>query len=456
MAGQKKPNFLFILIDDLRFDACGYMNHQFSKTPNIDYLAKNGAVLSNCFCTTSLCSPSRASLLTGQYAFEHGVYKNETIELAEDKKTFPMILQSAGYKTAHIGKWHMGPTNNPRPGFGYWLSFKGQGKYDANLLNINNTEIMKTGYITDVLTDYAAEWLENNKSDDKPFCMTIGHKAVHEPFTPAERHKTAYSGIFHNEPKSWGDNYSTKPECQRKLFIHGASPKEIRINQHKVVPPKLENREWKEDEWIQKNIINYYRTLLAVDESVGRIVDKLKSLGKLDSTIIMFAGDNGYFWGEHKLHDKRWAYDESLRIPFIVYYPNGIKPGTVVDEMTLTIDFAPTLLEYANIKIPDNIQGKSWKRLVEGGKESLRGTFFYEYYQEEFYPGIPTIHAVRTKEWKYITYPKLQDIEELYDLISDPHEMNNLVFDPYYGPKRDQMNDELERLKKEIGYIKKI
>ncbi len=450
---QISPNILFILCDDLRWDVFSFMNHPIVKTPNIDKLANNGAVFTNCFVTTSLCSPSRASFLTGQYIHTHKVvFNDEKQELYDTALTFPKLLQKSGYKTAYIGKWHMAGTNKPRPGFDYWISFVGQGKYESNKYNENGAEFVKDGYVTDVLTDYTLNWLNNMPKEEKPFCMILGHKAVHEPFTPAERHKDVYKDSKLIEPKNRSDDLSQKPECQRGHIIRGALLKEFIKRKNVPIPSKIESKEWNPDQ--KSSVRDYYSCLLGIDESVGKIVEVLKTKNLFDNTIIIFAGDNGYFWGEHHLGDKRWAYEESIRIPFIVHCPKLVKPRIKIEDIVLNIDLAPTILDYAGVSIPSTIQGMSFKPLIEDRKISWRTAFLYEYFQERIYPGIPTILGVRTKDWKYVTYPELKDIDELYDLKTDPHELNNLAVNPEYKTKLDEMKQKFEQMKQETNYVK--
>ncbi|MBN1345228.1 MAG: sulfatase [Phycisphaerae bacterium] len=443
-----RPNILFILTDDQRWDAMSCMGHPFLKTPQMDRLATEGARLANAFVTTSLCSPSRACFLTGMHAHRHGVRTNESIDIRPDTPTFPQLLRQAGYETAFVGKWHMARKATPRPGFDYWLSFLGQGKYEDPPLNENGRDFKAKGYITDLLTDYAVKWLDKPRA--KPFCLILSHKAVHGPFTPAQRHKGMYADVDIPKPASFDDTYKAKPEWYRRALIYGARRNEWRGAQGKPVPPELKPIAWNPR---QKNMLDYDRALLAVDESVGKVLDALQTKGQLDNTVIVFAGDNGYFHGEHRRGDKRLIYEESMRIPFLIRYPKLIKPGTVIDQMTLNIDLAPTLLDLAGVPAPKTMQGRSMKPLLAGRKvDDWRKSFFYTYFQEAWVPGLPTMLAVRTADWKYARYPDLEDLDELYDLSRDRIEMHNLVADPAAKPKLEEMRAELDRLIKETGY----
>jgi len=267
----------------------------------------------------------------------------------------------------------------------------------------------------------------------KPSCICISHKAAHDPRTPAVRHSKLFEGKEYPLPKSANYNLEGKPEWLREKS-----------------PLAKGNRFPADPERYQEGIRNYFRTLVAVDEGVGQVLATLEKIGELDNTAVIFCGDNGYFFGEHGLGDKRKAYEESIRIPFLIRYPKLAKPGTVVDEMVLNIDLAPTLLDLAGVAIPSIIQGRSLKPLLEGRKPRWREEFLYEYFVDAEYPkNTPKIHAVRTRDWKYISYPELNDVEELYDLRNDPYEMRNLAQDPRYARKLREMKSRLARLLEE-------
>jgi arylsulfatase A-like enzyme len=443
----RPPNILFILTDDQRWDALGCMGHPFLETPNIDRLAKEGALFRNAFVTTSLCSPSRASMLTGTYAHTHGVITNESVDVDLKRfASFPMILRDrAGYRTAFIGKWHMdAQTDEPRPGFDYWLSFRGQGDYDDNPLNENGVKFPSRGYVTDVLTSYAVQWLDENT--DKPFCLVVSHKAGHEPCEPAPRHADAFEGARMPEPVSYDDSLAGKPAWQRAAL---SAPGEHRSSARASaeVPASLPPREFETTELE----IEYDRCLLSVDESVGAILEKLTELGELDNTLILYSSDNGLFFGEHRRDDKRLAYEESMRIPVLVRGPRFVEPGTTIDEMVLNIDFAPTFLAAAGVQPPAAMQGRSMLPLFAAEKASWRESFLYEYFVD-ILPEIPRMEAVRTERWKYVVYPDIQDVPELYDLQNDPHELSNLALDPRFEEERKRMESELARLKEETGF----
>jgi arylsulfatase A-like enzyme len=452
----EKPNIVFILVDDLRWDVMGFTGHYpFLKTPNIDQLRKEGVHFQNAFCTHSLSAPSRATILTGMFPQTNGVSTNqEGREFNPDKTpSFAQILQQEGYKTAFIGKWHMAESNEPRKGFDYWCSFSGQGNYNGNDLNINGKSIRNEGYITDELNKYALNFIDQNA--DKPFCLYLSHKAVHQPFTPAERDKDLYTNDLVPEPAGWRDNLVNKPAWQR---IEPKMEQRLRLRDkdlNKIIPVKIRKfGPWpaKTGKGEQKN---YLRCLSAVDDGLGEIYDLLQKKGILGNTVIVFAGDNGFFHGEHGKGDKRLAYNESMRIPLIMRYPKTAKAGQSVSEMVLNADIAPTFLEVAGVKIPEQMQGKSLIPLLEGNKDGWRKSFLFTYWPDLIY-FIPRITAIRTERYLYSTTPDINDMDELYDVVADPAELKNLAQNREYSAIKNNLIKELEQLQKETGYRDEI
>jgi arylsulfatase A-like enzyme len=441
---KARPNIVFILIDDLRWDALGCTGHPFARTPNIDRIAKEGALFKNFFVSIPLCSPSRGSFLTGQYAHTHGVINNgDHSALSHKLVTFPRLLHDAGYETACVGKWHMGVDDSPRPGFDRWVSFKGQGVYNDPTLNVDGKVSKHTGYITDILNDYAVKFIKSERK--KPFLLYLPHKAVHGPFTPAERHKNLYADPVIKPTPSLNDSLAGKPAATRKL--EDAADEKTYGKKSKQRTPSDNERRMPENA-----IRNQLRALAAVDEGVGELFKALEESGQLDNTMIIFSSDNGFFWGEHGFSDKRWAYDESIRDPLLIRFPrSGIAPGTVFPQLVLNIDIAPTLLELAGVPVPKSIQGRSLAPLLflNDTKNSLRASFLTEYFQEKAYPRTPTWQAVRTDSLKYINYSDLNGMDELYDLKADPYEMKNLINDPGSQSVLGKMQAELEKLRKE-------
>lgn len=419
-----RPNIVFIVTDDQRWDCLGCAGHPFLKTPNIDRIATEGAYFQNAFVTLPLCSPSRASILTGKYAHAHKIVGNTADggPISHQLDTWPRHLQKAGYETACIGKWHMGTDDAPRPGFDRWVVFKGQGRYKDATFNCDGKQAPSNGYVTDVITDYAVEFITKDRGD-KPFALYVGHKAVHGPFQPAPRHEH----LFKDDPlpRSPGekDDLKGKPALTRKVAEMEKGHPAYGVS----------------DELIR----NQLRCIVSVDESVGRILRALEQAGKLDDTIVIFTSDNGFFWNEHHLGDKRAPYEESIRVPLVMRYPALIKPGSKLDEIVLNIDIAPTLLLLAQATPIDGMHGRSIVPLLKGDSGNWRQSALFEYFLEQRYPNIPTWQAVRSGRWKYVHYPTLPDMDELYDLQTDPHELKNLINDPAARRALDDLRGEL-------------
>lgn len=408
-------NIIFILSDDHRYDFMGFMGKpKFLETPNMDRMAREGGHFENTFVTTALCSPSRASILTGQFSHRHGVIDNQT-DIPEGTVFFPQYLQKQGYQTAFFGKWHMGDyKSDPRPGFDKWVSFPGQGQYYDGEMNIDGKKVQSNGYMTDLLTDHAVNWLEKDWNRSKPFFIYLSHKAVHALFEPAKRHQGKYDNVPLEYPESMEDtpeNYKDKPDwvkAQRNSW-HGV---DYMYHGHMDF-----------DTFYRR----YCETLLAVDDSIGSVLGTLEKLGIDKSTMVMYMGDNGFSFGEHGLIDKRHMYEESMRVPFLAHCPDLIKPGTKIKKMIQNIDIAPTVLELSGLKTPKNMDGQSFIPLLKNKEVKWRDAVFYEYYWEWNYPQTPTVHGIRTDRYKYMHYHGIWDQDELYDLKNDPDEMANLI-----------------------------
>jgi arylsulfatase A-like enzyme len=429
-ASPKRPNIVFVLMDDLRWDALGIAGHPFVKTPNIDRIGKEGAHFLNNFTTTPLCAPSRASFLTGQYIHTHGVIDNTNHnELSHKLITSAVHLQKAGYDTGFMGKWHMGNDSSPRPGWNRWISFRGQGQYDNPLLNIDGKEETVPGYITDILTKNAVDFIRAQRS--KPFLLYVAEKAVHGPFIPAARHKNLFADEVIHRPASAEDNLEGKPMLQRKVGN---------------LPP-LKPGSGSSDDLIK----NQMRCLTAVDEGVGQMIRALEETKQLDNTVFMFCSDNGYMWREHGLSDKRPAYEESIRIPLLARYPSMIKAGTKINQLTLNIDIAPTFLDLAGLPVPKEMQGRPLTPLLQGKSPKWRESFFAEYFEEVGNPRIATWQAVRTEHWKYIRYPYLPGMDEIYDVKEDKLELKNKISDPAAQGALRQAKAEFEKVRKASG-----
>jgi N-acetylglucosamine-6-sulfatase len=432
--GTGPRNVVFILADDHRYDAMGFMGHPWLKTPNLDELARNGAHLQNAFVTTSLCSPSRASILTGLYTHRHQVVDNYHAVKA-GTVLFPQYLQTAGYQTAFLGKWHMGNTGDaPQPGFDHWVSFEGQGEYlpEGQQLNVDGRKVPRKTYITDELTDRALDWMKQ-RNRKRPFFLYLSHKGVHSDFTPAERHRGLYAG---------------KPLPEVPVASLSGLPRWVqdqRNSWHGVTYPyhsRLDLADYHQ---------RYGETLMSVDESLGRVMAYLKQEGLFESTLVIYMGDNGFAFGEHGLIDKRTAYEESMRVPMLAHCPQMIAAGTKVTQVTANIDVAPTVLSAAGLIPPKGFDGANLLPLLAGKEVPWRKAFLYQYYWERNFPQTPTLFAVRGERYKYIRQQGLWDIDELYDLQQDPHETKNLIFAPEYQQIVIDMNGRLWSMLESAG-----
>ena len=432
----QKPNIIFILSDDHRFDFMGFTKKvPWLKTPAMDRLATEGMHFSNTFVTTSLCSPSRASILTGMYTHTHTIVDNNAPE-PEGLVYFSQYLQQAGYRTSFFGKWHMGDNNdNPRPGFDHWESFKGQGEYYSNTLNINGEHIKygKDSYISELLTDHAIDWMDKKESD-KPFFVYLSHKAVHAMFEPSPK----YDGRYADEKIPYPESFNiTKDDTYKKNRIP-EWVKEQRYSWHGVdymYHGKLE---------FEPFYKRYCETLMGIDDSIATILDYLDKNNMAENTVVIYMSDNGFSFGERGLIDKRHAYEESIKVPLIIRWPGVISQHTTAPQMIQNIDIAPTLIDIAGLNAPSNMQGRSFLPLLKGDKvDNWRDKIFYEYYWEYDFPMTPTVFAVRTSRYKYIRYFGIWDTNEFYDLQEDPGEIHNLIAAPQHQELIRQLADEL-------------
>lgn len=442
-------NVVFILSDDHRYDLMGFMEEapNWLETPSLDRLAAEGAHLKNAFVSTSLCSPSRASILTGQYMHHHRVVDNQR-EVPDGTVFFPSYLQAAGVQTAFVGKWHMGhDDDSPREGFDHWVSFLGQGKYFDPTLNINGERRDFEGYNADILTEQAVEWLSEERDEKKPFFLYLSYKAVHYPFQPATRHEGRYHGKPIPYPETMANterNYRTVPRWvrDRRFSIHGIDHMETGAFDNDPVPD-FDDLYW-----------DYCEAVHSVDENVGRVLDYLDEAGLAENMLVIYMGDNGFHLGEHGFYDKRDAYEPSIRVPMLARAPGLIEGGSVVSPMVQNIDIASTVMDAMGVSMPDNLgqarqmDGKSFLPLLEGREISWRDHILYEYHWEWNFPATPTLFSIRTDRYKYVYHHGTWDIDAFYDLEEDPIERHNLIEVPGYqkmiGELRDQMFEELE------------
>ncbi|MCX6617906.1 MAG: sulfatase [Acidobacteria bacterium] len=453
-ATRKKPNFIFMYTDDQRYDAIRAMGRQpWLRTPNMDRLMLQGANFKNSFVTTSLCSPSRSSLLTGCYPHTTGVTDNERTSFLRDNTpvVFPS-LKKAGYSCAYIGKVHVPNFSLADRGLDFLATFPGQGVYFDNPFQVNGKDTATKGYITDHINRFSLEFLEQ-RDKTKPFCMYIGHKAVHSGFEPDPQYEALFKDEWMPLPKTWDDTYEGRPSYLkgRRKSWHGLDG----------MLDALQNRFKYNYSTLQRRIA---ACLVSVDNGIRQIIELLKKSGELDNTIFIYSSDNGFFTGEHGLNDKRAMYEDSIRVPYLVHWPAGIKPGSVFEQMVLNIDLAPTLLDFAGVEIPSHMHGRSWKPVVEGKDKAGRDSWLYEYWWEKAYPFDPTQYGIRGRRYKYIRYPEVHNndpaypmkgelpYDELYDLEKDPLEMRNLAKNPASAGVLKDMQDLFKKTLEQTGY----
>lgn len=434
-------NVVFILSDDHRYDFMGFHENapSYLETPNMDRMAAEGMHIQNAFVTTSLCSPSRASILTGLYAHNHRVVDNSS-PIPEGTRFFNEDLSESGVKTAFFGKWHMGEVDDdPMPGWDRWVSFRGQGVYANPTLNMDGVRSDFEGYTTDILTDFALDWLqERSEAPDEPFFLYLSHKSVHAEFRPADRHAGYYEDIDIEYPLTMDNterNFRTKPNWVKAQ----------RFSWHGVDYP------YHGDMNFDEFYTGYIETLLALDESVGEILDYLTESGLAENTLVIYLGDNGFMHGEHGLIDKRNAYEESMRVPMLAWGPGFVDSGSVLDELIRNIDFAPTMLDLFSVGTDSEMDGLSFLPLLQGEQEERDREFLYEYYWEAAFPHTPTTFSLRGERYKYIFYHGVWDRDELYDLQEDPDERYNLSEVPQFRELRNEMRNRLFDRMEELG-----
>jgi N-acetylglucosamine-6-sulfatase len=413
------PNLLVIFSDDHRADHLGLTGEvPFLKTPALDALAAEGVRFDHAYVTTALCSPSRATLLTGQYASRHGVQNNLSSWIPGTPSFFD-ALAAAGYRCAYIGKWHMPGELPDLPGVDRFITFtieEGQGVYRDCPLIIDGVETPRPGtYVSTDLTDFALQWLAESDTDDRPFCLVVAHKAVHHEFEPPADLLGTYDDVEIDLP----DEAFTYQTLLDRNVWEGTAGR------------------------LQTSYRRYCETLLGMDREIGRLLEGID-----DNTAVIYTSDNGYSWGEHVLTGKRWAYDDNIKVPFIVRWPDGVaSPGTVIDEPVLNADIAPTLLDIAGVPIPASMQGRSIAPLIKGEPVEWRDDVFYEYFADFPYQ-VPPSQAVRTDRWLYVEYDRGLP-PELYDTVTDPEQRVNLAEEPAYSVTRQGLSQRLADLRRE-------
>jgi N-acetylglucosamine-6-sulfatase len=450
---RKRPNILLILVDDLRFDEFGAGGHPYMKTPCIDRIAREGALFERAFHTTPICSPNRASILTGQYASRHGIIDNVARDAASHRlPNYHLELQRLGYETAHLGKWHMGNDGNPRPGYDYWVSYDGHGRLYDPTLNEQGAYVKRTGYITDIMNEMAVGFVERKHT--RPWSLWFAHKAVHpdaeqaadgtarmEGYRAAKRHEHLYRDcVFPRKP-----NMQTPEEFLKHKPAWAEAVELRKTAQSRAILDALLSG-------TQEEIRLRACMMAAVDEGVGMLLEALERTGQLDDTIILFLGDNGFFFGEHGIGpDRRFAYEEGIRSPLIMRYPTLIRAGSRYRELVILQDIAPTLVEAAGGRPGAHVQGRTLIPLFGGHRRGWRKSILVEYWAENAYPWLVgmTYKAVRTDRYKYIKWVnrgRNGELDEMYDLKEDPYEITNVIRKPAYRATRDRLRRELRRL----------
>jgi arylsulfatase A-like enzyme len=454
-----RPNIVFILSDDHAAHAISAYGSRINETPNIDRIAREGMLFRNCFCTNSVCAPSRATILTGQYGHKNGV---TTLQTPFDgrRNHFVKMLQRSGYQTAIIGKWHLGHGGESDPtGFDYWNVLPGQGSYvDPEMIEMGVGK-QHTGYVTDLITDYSIDWL-SERDTEKPFCLFCHHKAPHRWWVPDEKHASMYDDVDIPEPETFWDTYRNRarPASVAEMRVdRDLKPRDLK----QPVPSGLsweDEKRWK----YQRYVKDYLRCVASMDDNIGRLLDYLDDEGIAENTIVVYSSDQGFFLGDHGWYDKRFMYEESLRMPLLVRYPREIEAGSENEEIVLNNDFAPTLLELCGLEPAEEMQGTSFVPLLRGKRvPDWRTSFYYRYWLHLRNHNVYAHYGVRTHRYKLIFYyangcnqpgahedPRRQEWE-LFDLKIDPYEMNNVYADPAYRDVVQELTQELARTQRE-------
>jgi arylsulfatase A-like enzyme len=456
---DERPNIIFVMTDDHTHHQMSLTGNTFISTPNLDRLAREGVWFKNAFCTNSLCAPSRAAILTGCLSNINGILGNsesaDKIEVMDPAlPTYPLLLQAAGYQTGIVGKWHL--PHDPR-GFDYSCILPGQGLYyDPDMIE-NGERKQFQGYVTDVITDKALDYLKG-LNGQKPFCLVYQHKGPHRPFTPAQRHEELYADNDLPYPESFNDDYATRLVAGKAADMKFEQSIARDYGDIFGAMTEVEKKEW----IYQRYVKDHYRAMQSVDEGLGRVLDYLDETGLAENTLIIYTTDNGFFLGEHGWYDKRFMYEPSLRIPFLLRYPAKVKPGHVEERMVMNIDVAPTILDFAGIDIPQVMQGESLKPLLLGESFAWRDHIYYAYYEntwamrvlEQSQLSDPTFdfftahrigphRGIRDERFKLIEYHSTNNYWEFFDLKKDPHELKNAFNDPQYAQVIQTMTGQL-------------
>jgi arylsulfatase A-like enzyme len=456
-----RPNILFIMSDDHASHAMSCYGSRINTTPNLDRIAANGMRFDNCFCTNSICTPSRASILTGTYNHVNDV---TTLAATLDGRqiTYPQLLRQAGYQTAIFGKWHLGHGGHADPtGFDHWCVLPGQGLYHDPVMYDMGTEKTFPGYATDVITDLSLQWLES-RDQSKPFCLMVHHKAPHRPWEPDDAHARLYEGTEIPYPDTFDDDYSDRASAAaaaRMRIDRDLNERDVKQPVPEGLSPEEEKR-WK----YQRYIKDYLRCIASVDDNVGRLLDYVERAGLAENTVVIYTSDQGFFLGDHGWYDKRFMYEESLRMPFVIQYPAEISPGSINADIVLNVDFAQTFLDFADVQAPATMQGRSFRPLLGGRRPAdWQTSMYYRYWMHKAHHNVYAHYGVRTADYKLIYYyndalgqPGAIDESyepewELFDLRKDPRELHSVYHDPLYAEVVRELRAELRRLQESVG-----
>ncbi len=487
---KKAPNIIFIMTDDHATQAISAYGSKLIETPNIDRIAQEGMLFENCYVVNSISGPSRACILTGKFSHENG-FTNNSSAFDGSQQTLPKVLQENGYQTAMIGKWHLHTTPE---GFDHWSVISGQneqGDYYTPDFMENGEHIVEEGYVTDVITDKVISFIEN-RDESKPYFVMYHQKAPHRNWMPSPRHLGVFNDTVFPEPDNLFDNYENrgraakeqdlsiaktlqddwdlklltreemlKDTTNRLYEVYKRMPSDVqdkwdeayakRINEFKTLNLKGDDLvRWKYQQYMQ----DYLATILAVDENIGRLLNYLEEKGELDNTIIVYTSDQGFFLGEHGWFDKRFMYEESHRMPFIIRYPEAIKANTKTSALSMNVDFMPTFLDLANIAIPSDVQGVSLKPLFDNDGavgDDWRKAVYYHYYEYPAEHSVKRHYGIRTQDFKLIHFYDDINEFEMYDLVNDPSEMNNVYDNPAYADKRAELTQQLKKTREQYN-----
>jgi len=444
----EKPNIIFILSDDHAAQAISAYNSSVNRTPHIDRLAAEGIRFDNCFVTNSLCAPSRAVILTGKYSHLNGVTDNRT-EFDGSQQTLPKLMQQAGYRTAIIGKWHL---KSQPAGFDYSHILPGQGSYIDPEMIENGRRHKLRGYVTDIITDESLRWLKQNAQTGQPFFLMLQHKAPHADWVSDEKHKALYESSEIPFPSTFNDDFRTRSSQIRNhgLFV-GPLQWERHLKRFGTLPEGLTDQQKRECVY-QVYMKNYLSCIASVDDNTGRLLDYLDQSGQSNNTVVIYTSDQGFFLGEHGLYDKRFMYEPSLRMPLLIRYPKEIHAGSSAATMVLNLDFAPTLLDYAQVSVPAAMQGRSFRPITRGERTAdWRKAMYYRFYEEAF--GIGPQEGIRTNRYKLIHYLYGDHAWELYDLENDPDEIKNLYPAETDRELVEELKETMRNLKTELQLL---